>query len=171
MKLVSSNRPQRSIQKRYVEDYQPIDLQYDDDISELGDFGDLESEKISITKPTQSRVSLEQVLARLENIENKLTKLEGMLRTVVVNQPAATESQPAQMPTMVESVAQPITPRQGSMLGEIQSVIAQQGGIQPEMSFNHPQQPAIPQADVVSSVGTLTSGAYDDDIGEIEAFG
>lgn len=170
MKLVN-NRPQRPAQKRYVEDYQPTDLQYDDDVSELGGFDDVEPEKVSFTKPTQGRGSLEQILARLENIENKLTKLEGMLQTAVVGQPPAASPQVPQMPTMTESIVQPVAPRQGSMLGEIQSVIAQQGGVQPEMAFNRPQQPAMPQADVVSSAGTLASNVYDDDIGDIEAFG
>lgn len=169
--------PQQPRKRAYVEDYQPIDLQYDDDVPTFGEYD--EPEKVTLSKPqTKSQNGvLGEILARLENIENKLTKLEGMIQTAVVGgqQPIST-SAPAQAPApmMIESVV----PRQGSMLGEIQSVIAQQGGVQPEMTFNRSQQsggisqvPQMAQPDMVTSVGTLAPNVYDDDIGDIEAFG
>lgn len=104
---------------------------------------------------------------QLERIEEKLAKIEGMIQKLLnqnmVNNstsfPSYVQSQPQQYQPQLP-VMEGIQPTRGSMLGEIQSVLAQQGGIGggPEMA---------PMPTMASSVATMASNAYDDDVPNI----
>lgn len=104
---------------------------------------------------------------QLERIEEKLAKIEGMIQKLLnqnmVNNstsfPSYVQSQPQQYQPQLP-VMEGIQPTRGSMLGEIQSVLAQQGGIGggPEMA---------PMPTMASSVATMASSAYDDDVPNI----
>lgn len=126
---------------------------YDDDVFE--DYDDID---VSDTTSGQ-----------LERIEEKLAKIEGMIQKLL-NQSVATTN-PTSFPSYVQyqqpqqyqpqlPVMEGIQPTRGSMLGEIQSVLAQQGGIGggPEMA---------PMPTMASSVATMASSAYDDDVPNI----
>lgn len=106
---------------------------------------------------------------QLERIEEKLAKIEGMIQKLL-NQSVATTN-PTSFPSYVQyqqpqqyqpqlPVMEGIQPTRGSMLGEVQSVLAQQGGIGggPEM---------VPMPTMASSVATMASSAYDDDVPNI----
>lgn len=124
---------------------------YDDDVFE--DYEDIN---------TASNTS-----EQLERIEEKLAKIEGMIQKLLnqnmVNNstsfPPYTQYQPQQYQPQMP-VMEAVQPTRGSMLGEIQSVLAQQGGISggPEMA---------PVPTMASSVATMASSAYDDDVPNI----
>lgn len=104
---------------------------------------------------------------QLERIEERLAKIEGMIQKLLnqnmVNNstsfPPYTQYQPQQYQSQM-LVMEAVQPTRGSMLGEIQSVLAQQGGISggPEMA---------PIPTMASSVATMASSAYDDDVPNI----
>lgn len=125
---------------------------YDDDIFE--DYDDID---VSDITPGQ-----------LERIEEKLAKIEGMIQKLL-NQSVATN--PTTFPSYVQyqqpqqyqsqmPVMEAVQPTRGSMLGEIQSVLAQQGGV-----GGGPEIAPIPT--MASSVATMASSAYDDDVPNI----
>ena len=124
---------------------------YDDDVFE--DYDDID---VSDTTSGQ-----------LERIEEKLAKIEGMIQKLLnqsmVNNstsfPSYVQSQPQQYQPQLP-VMEGIQPTRGSMLGEIQSVLAQQGGV-----GGGPEMAPIPT--MASSVATMASSAYDDDVPNI----
>ena len=164
---IVNRRPSRQPQKSsYTEDFDNYKFSTrsynsfipDDDVPTLK-----EDPKVDNYRPQSSLKN--NISEQLQRIEEKIAKLEGMLQELLNRNsqaPILPSNQPYQSPIMAESIQMPTmqpAPK-GSMLEEIQSVIAQQEAMSGSMG-------QVGGGDVVSSVATMPSSAYDDDIPNI----
>ena len=117
---------------------------------------------------------------QLERIEERLAKIERMLQQVlnqnaINNYSTVVPQQPVQQTPRVPQMVESVQPARGSMLGEIQAMIAQQGGVGPELGAMPSMQQQMPgqapmmqgMPDINSSIATMSSAAYDDDVPNI----
>ncbi len=111
--------------------------------------------------PVQAEVDYEYAVEQLQRIEERLAKLEGMLHELMVrdNQPITPIMQQPQQTFQTPVMESINTPPKGSMLSEIQNVIAQQEAAAGSMGQMG--------GDIVSSVATMSPAAYDDDVPNI----
>lgn len=164
---IINRRPLRQSQKpSYAEDFDNYkfstknysDFIPDDDVPTLK-----EDPKIDNYRPQPSLKGT--VSEQLQRIEERIAKLEGMLQELLSRNsqvPVLPFNQPYQPPMMAESIQMPAmqpAPK-GSMLEEIQSVIAQQEAMSGSMG-------QVGSGDVVSSVATMSPAVYDDDVPNI----
>lgn len=154
----SSSTQQKS---RYVEDFENLNFNSevfipDDDVPGYNYTNeDRTSEKLSFKSPIKN--NNDDILMHLERIEERLAKLEGMLYKVLNNSNNISSIQSQQTPNIqLESMQ---TPPKGSMLNEIQSILAQQGRIGDSIGDMN--------GEVVNSVASLNPATYDDDVPNI----
>lgn len=162
---ILNRRPSRPVSKpRYNEKFDDfkfsksssLDFIPDDDIPDYEGYKEMEPLKAKKSNFTENPIS-----EQLQRIEERLAKLEGMLHELMVrdNQsvtPIMQQPQPMYQTPVMESIN---TPPKGSMLSEIQNVIAQQEAAAGSMGQMG--------GDIVSSVATMSPAAYDDDIPNI----
>ena len=181
-KAQTYRRPIKENKKLYLEDDDSISFNYDDDISFNG-YGVYDSENDYEDIYTSPKKEVEQsisktrkpVTGKLEEIEERLAKIERMLqqllsRNQLSNIPSPDNSSislPSTItnvtdintaPTQMLESKMPTSPK-GSMLSEIQSVIAQQGGIGENIYSTLGM-----ENNDVSSIATMSASSYDDDI-------
>ena len=154
----SSSAQQKS---RYIEDFENLNFNSeafipDDNVPRYNDDSeDKTSEKISFKTPMKNNNN--DILMQIERIEERLAKLEGMLYKVLNNSSNISSIQSQQTPNIqLESMQ---IPPKGSMLSEIQGILAQQGGIGDSVGDMN--------GEVINSVASLNPAAYDDDIPNI----
>lgn len=166
MQIINKRLSCQSQRSSYTEDFDNYkfstrsynDFIPDDDVPTLK-----EDPKVDNYK-TQSSLK-GNISEQLQRIEEKIAKLEGMLQELLSRNsqaPVLPSNQPYQPSMMAESIQTPAmqpAPK-GSMLEEIQSVIAQQEAISGSMG-------QVGNGDVVSSIATLSPAAYDDDVPNI----
>ena len=157
-----------SSSRRMYEDYDEDDFDYDDD-----EFDD-DAEEIS---EDEEEITNKEILEKLEIVLEKLAKLEKIIYSGDGKQIQVNEQ--LQTPSISPNFQIP----NNGMMGEVSSIIRSQGGIGVEMYQNPPpmsgvgtmsmtpmiegtNQPAL-QQDVVSSIATMPTSMYDDDIPNI----
>ena len=175
-------RPIKENRKLYLEDDDSISFNYDDDISFNG-YGVYDSENDYEDIYTSPKREVEQpiskarkpVTGKLEEIEERLAKIERMLQQLLSRNQSSNIPNPdnssISLPSTITDVtnintaptqmleSKMSTPPKGSMLSEIQSVIAQQGGIGENINSTLGM-----ENNDVSSIATMTANSYDDDI-------
>lgn len=175
-------RPIKENRKLYLEDDDSISFNYDDDISFNG-YGVYDSENDYEDIYTSPKREVEQpiskarkpVTGKLEEIEERLAKIERMLQQLLSRNQSSNIPNPdnssISLPSTITDVtnintaptqmleSKMSTPPKGSMLSEIQSVIAQQGGIGENINSTLGM-----ENNDVSSIATMNANSYDDDI-------
>ena len=175
-------RPTKENRKLYLEDDDSISFNYDDDISFNG-YGVYDSENDYEDIYTSPKRKVEQpisktrkpVTGKLEEIEERLAKIERMLQQLLSRNQSSNipspDSSSISLPSTITDVtnintaptqmleSKMPTPPKGSMLSEIQSVIAQQGGIGENINSTLGM-----ENNDVSSITTMNADSYDDDI-------
>ena len=175
-------RPIKENRKLYLEDDDSISFNYDDDISFNG-YGVYDSENDYEDIYTSPKREVEQpiskarkpVTGKLEEIEERLAKIERMLQQLLSRNQSSNipspDSSSISLPSTITDVtnintaptqmleSKMSTPPKGSMLSEIQSVIAQQGGIGENINSTLGM-----ENNDVSSIATMNANSYDDDI-------
>ena len=154
--------------KGYNEDYDE-DF-YDDDAPKLTD----DTYNVSPVKKEKKSTN-EEILEKLDIVLEKLAKLERAFQAGAQPQKSSLTIEP------IQEKQEPVMPKtDGSMLREIQEMIGQmpasawgspvgemsQGTMNMTPMLEGTNQPAV-QPDVVSSVATLPTNAYDDDVPNI----
>lgn len=155
-----------AVGKNYDDDDVAID--FDDDIS---DFEDEEEEETYIPSVTKKSTNTESdgIKTLLIKIEKRLANIEDVLRSQ--NSQSVTVTTQTQPSNINESLVngnimsalyppKSVVP-EGSMLGEIQTVLAQQASMRGDNS-------QTAGANDVSGVCTLPNSAYDDEVPNIE---
>ena len=175
-------RPIKENKKLYLEDNDLISFNYDDDISFNG-YGVYDSENDYEDIYTSPKREVEQsisktrkpVTGKLEEIEERLAKIERMLQQLLSRNQSSNIPSPdnssISLPSTITNVtdintaptqmleSKMPTPPKGSMLNEIQSIIAQQGGIGENINSTLGM-----ENNDVSSIATMSASSYDDDI-------
>ena len=175
-------RPIKENKKLYLEDNDSISFNYDDDISFNG-YGVYDSENDYEDIYTSPKREVEQpisktrkpVTGKLEEIEERLAKIERMLQQLLSRNQSSNIPSPdnssISLPSTITNVtdintaptqmleSKMPTPPKGSMLNEIQSIIAQQGGIGENINSTLGM-----ENNDVSSIATMSASSYDDDI-------
>lgn len=181
-KAQTYRRPIKENKKLYLEDDDSISFNYDDDISFNG-YGVYDSENDYEDIYTSPKREVEQpisktrkpVTGKLEEIEERLAKIERMLQQLLSrnqsNNIPSPDNSSISLPSTITNVtdintaptqmleSKIPTPPKGSMLSEIQSVIAQQGGIGENIDSTLGM-----ENNDVSSIATMSASSYDDDI-------
>lgn len=154
--------------KRILEDTESL-FTYDDEVPNIYDDS---FEYTSPKKPQEQPKG--PVGGQLERIEEKLAKIERMLQQII-NQNASKVAYDEITPQQSIPQIPQAQPARGSMLSEIQAMVAQQGGVGPELGAMQPPQQISEQfnmqnnmpIDTMSSIATMSSTSYDDDVPNI----
>lgn len=156
--------------RRMYEDFDEDDFDDDDIYDEFDD----DVEEVS---EDEEEITNKEILEKLEIVLEKLAKLEKIIYSNNNKQEQVTEQM--HTPSIPSNFQVPSV----GMMGEVSSVIKSQGGVGVEMYQSRPpmsgmgtmsmtpmiewtNQPAI-QQDVVSSIATMPTSMYDDDIPNI----
>lgn len=149
---------------------------YDDEYEDASE-GDMEETEFTGIDKQNLLTNMRTILSKLTKIEERLANIEKALNTssqkvtVTTEQPAVELKEGYSVISMGDSLDPQIdsmlrapknaTPKEGSMLAEIQTVIAQQG-------FADDPQASGSQGNAVDNVCTLASSTYDDEIPDVD---